>query len=88
MLQSRLSYSQIGTFSLAAYPYSLKLLWSPIVSASLNSSEVDMVKIQNIGITGCCTLDHVGAVVNHCTECTESWFNLFVIQTLMWALTT
>lgn len=27
------SYSQIGVFSLASYPYSLKLLWSPIVDA-------------------------------------------------------
>jgi PAT family acetyl-CoA transporter-like MFS transporter 1 len=27
------SYSAIGVFSLAAYPYSLKLLWSPIVDA-------------------------------------------------------
>lgn len=33
MLQSRLSYAQIGTFSLAAYPYSLKLLWSPVVDS-------------------------------------------------------
>jgi hypothetical protein len=28
-----LSYSQMGVFSLASYPYSLKLLWSPIVDA-------------------------------------------------------
>jgi MFS transporter, PAT family, solute carrier family 33 (acetyl-CoA transportor), member 1 len=28
-----LSYGQIGVFSLATYPYSLKLLWSPIVDA-------------------------------------------------------
>jgi MFS transporter, PAT family, solute carrier family 33 (acetyl-CoA transportor), member 1 len=28
-----LSYSSIGVFSLASYPYSLKLLWSPIVDA-------------------------------------------------------
>lgn len=27
------SYSAIGVFSLAAYPYSLKLFWSPIVDA-------------------------------------------------------
>lgn len=27
------SYGQIGIFSLASYPYSLKLLWSPIVDA-------------------------------------------------------
>ena len=33
LLKSHLSYSQIGIFSLAAYPYSLKLLWSPIVDA-------------------------------------------------------
>ncbi len=31
MLSSRMSYAQMGTFSLAAAPYSLKLLWSPIV---------------------------------------------------------
>ena len=33
LLKSHLSYSQIGIFSLASYPYSLKLLWSPIVDA-------------------------------------------------------
>ena len=33
LLKPFLSYSQIGIFSLAAYPYSLKLLWSPIVDA-------------------------------------------------------
>ena len=33
LLKSHLSYGQIGVFSLAAYPYSLKLLWSPIVDA-------------------------------------------------------
>ena len=31
--KSSLSYSQLGVFSLASYPYSLKLLWSPIVDA-------------------------------------------------------
>lgn len=31
LLKERLSYGQIGMFSLASYPYSLKLLWSPIV---------------------------------------------------------
>ncbi|CAG8510489.1 16414_t:CDS:10 [Acaulospora morrowiae] len=34
LLKSKLSYSQIGIFSLATYPYSLKLLWSPIVDAT------------------------------------------------------
>lgn len=33
LLKKHLSYSQIGVFSLASYPYSLKLLWSPIVDA-------------------------------------------------------
>ena len=33
LLKAKLSYSQIGLFSLASYPYSLKLLWSPIVDA-------------------------------------------------------
>lgn len=33
ILKSKLSYAQVGIFSLASYPYSLKLLWSPIVDA-------------------------------------------------------
>lgn len=33
LLKPKLSYSQIGVFALASYPYSLKLLWSPIVDA-------------------------------------------------------
>lgn len=33
LLKLHLSYGQIGVFSLASYPYSLKLLWSPIVDA-------------------------------------------------------
>ncbi|KAL8668366.1 MAG: hypothetical protein Q9168_006999 [Polycauliona sp. 1 TL-2023] len=33
LLKPHLSYGQIGIFSLASYPYSLKLLWSPIVDA-------------------------------------------------------
>jgi PAT family acetyl-CoA transporter-like MFS transporter 1 len=33
LLKQVVSYSSIGVFSLAAYPYSLKLLWSPIVDA-------------------------------------------------------
>ena len=33
LLKDHFSYGQIGVFSLAAYPYSLKLLWSPIVDA-------------------------------------------------------
>ncbi|KAK6839756.1 acetyl-coenzyme A transporter 1-domain-containing protein [Apiospora arundinis] len=33
LLKEHLSYGEIGIFSLAGYPYSLKLLWSPIVDA-------------------------------------------------------
>ena len=33
LLKSHLSYGQIGVFTLASYPYSLKLLWSPIIDA-------------------------------------------------------
>lgn len=31
--RQKLSYAQLATFSLASYPYSLKLLWSPIVDS-------------------------------------------------------
>ncbi|UZJ56758.1 hypothetical protein CBS101457_006078 [Exobasidium rhododendri] len=33
LLKARLSYSDIGIFMLATYPYSLKLLWSPVVDS-------------------------------------------------------
>lgn len=33
LLKEHLSYSQLATFALAGYPYSLKLLWSPIVDS-------------------------------------------------------
>ena len=33
LLKSKLSYGQIGVFTLAAYPFSMKLAWSPIVDA-------------------------------------------------------
>lgn len=33
LLKSKLSFSQVALFSLASYPYSLKLLWSPVVDA-------------------------------------------------------
>jgi len=40
ILREHLSYSQLATFALSSYPYSLKLLWSPIV---------DSVFIKSIG---------------------------------------
>ncbi|KAG4417968.1 hypothetical protein IFR04_008935 [Cadophora malorum] len=33
LLKPYMSYSALGVFSLASYPYSLKLLWSPVVDA-------------------------------------------------------
>ncbi|KAF8538159.1 acetyl-coenzyme A transporter 1-domain-containing protein [Trichophaea hybrida] len=33
LLKHTLSYGEIGVFTLASYPYSMKLLWSPIVDA-------------------------------------------------------
>lgn len=33
ILKSKLTYVQVGIFSFASYPYSLKLLWSPIIDA-------------------------------------------------------
>lgn len=33
ILKTKVSYAQVGVFLLASYPYSLKLLWSPIVDA-------------------------------------------------------
>ncbi|KAH8834944.1 acetyl-coenzyme A transporter 1-domain-containing protein [Flagelloscypha sp. PMI_526] len=33
LLKEKLTYSAIATFSLSSYPYSLKLLWSPIVDS-------------------------------------------------------
>jgi PAT family acetyl-CoA transporter-like MFS transporter 1 len=33
LLKEHMSYSQIGVFTLATYPYSLKLFWSPIVDS-------------------------------------------------------
>ena len=33
LLQAKASYTQIGIFSVALYPYSFKLLWSPVVDS-------------------------------------------------------
>lgn len=33
LLKAKISYTQVGIFSFASYPYSMKLLWSPIVDA-------------------------------------------------------
>ena len=38
LLREHLSYAQLGVFSLASYPYSLKLFWSPIVDSIFHPS--------------------------------------------------
>lgn len=38
LLKNHMSYGEIGIFTLAGYPYSLKLLWSPIVDAMWSPS--------------------------------------------------
>ncbi|GAA5986085.1 hypothetical protein JCM5350_004426 [Sporobolomyces pararoseus] len=52
LLRAKLSYSQIGIFTLCTYPYSLKLLWSPIVdsifSPKLGRRKSWIVPIQTI----------------------------------------
>ncbi|KZT61825.1 MFS general substrate transporter [Calocera cornea HHB12733] len=52
LLKSRLSYSEIGVFTLCTYPYSLKLFWSPIVdsifSPKLGRRKSWIVPIQTI----------------------------------------
>ncbi|TNY23154.1 acetyl-coenzyme A transporter 1-domain-containing protein, partial [Rhodotorula diobovata] len=52
LLRSKLSYSQIGIFTLCTYPYSLKLLWSPVVdscfSPKLGRRKSWIVPIQSI----------------------------------------
>lgn len=65
LLKAKLSYSQVGIFSLAAYPYSLKLLWSPIVDA-IYSPKVGrrrswIIPIQ--AVSGC-TLIYLGLVLD------------------------
>lgn len=38
LLQANASYTQLGIFSLASYPYSFKLFWSPVVDSLYSSS--------------------------------------------------
>ncbi|KAJ3415066.1 hypothetical protein HDV05_005592 [Chytridiales sp. JEL 0842] len=58
LLKSKLSFSDIALFSLSSYPYSLKLLWSPIVDSlyfkSVGRRKSWIVPIQ--AITGMCLI--------------------------------
>ncbi|KAM9935208.1 hypothetical protein OXX80_005213 [Metschnikowia pulcherrima] len=65
ILKSKVSYSQVGIFSLASYPYSLKLLWSPIVDA-IYSRRIGRRKswILPVQSVSGLTLIYLGLVIN------------------------
>ncbi|GJQ14273.1 hypothetical protein GpartN1_g6064.t1 [Galdieria partita] len=67
LLQERASYTQIGIFTLATYPYSLKLLWSPLVdgyySRRLGRRKTWIIPVQ--------TLSGLSLVL--CSKKIESW---------------
>lgn len=52
LLKAKVSYGQVGVFSLASYPYSMKLLWSPIVDAMYNR-RIGRRKSWIVPIQGC-----------------------------------
>ncbi|ODV78990.1 MFS general substrate transporter [Suhomyces tanzawaensis NRRL Y-17324] len=102
ILKSKLSFSQVGIFSLAAYPYSMKLLWSPIVDA-IYSPKVGrrrswIIPIQLISGT---TLIYLGSIIDtlvenpkpHLTKITVCFFLLVLFCATQdiavdgWALT-
>ncbi|MBW0544424.1 hypothetical protein O181_084139 [Austropuccinia psidii MF-1] len=69
LLASRLSYSQIGLFSLASYPYSLKLLWSPIVDScyftKIGRRKSWIIPVQAlIGLTLWWMSNHIDTLIN------------------------
>ncbi|KNZ53614.1 uncharacterized protein VP01_3187g1 [Puccinia sorghi] len=69
LLRARLSYTQIGLFSLASYPYSLKLLWSPIVDScyfpSIGRRKSWIIPVQAlVGVTLWWLGNHVNVLMN------------------------
>jgi MFS transporter, PAT family, solute carrier family 33 (acetyl-CoA transportor), member 1 len=70
LLKQHVSYTQMGVFSLASYPYSLKLLWSPIVDAvwspKLGRRKSWILPIQTLSGVGMLWLaGHVEGLINH-----------------------
>lgn len=65
ILKTKLSYSQVGIFTLALYPYSLKLIWSPIIDAvylrSIGRRKSWIIPIQ---LTSGLTLLYLGSMIN------------------------
>lgn len=69
ILKSKVSYAQVGVFSLAAYPYSLKLLWSPVVDA-VYSRRIGRRKLWIIPVqlVSGFTLLYLGLMINNLME--------------------
>ncbi|KAI5955355.1 hypothetical protein KGF54_001916 [Candida jiufengensis] len=80
ILKSKLSYSQVGIFSLAAYPYSLKLIWSPFVD-SIYSKKIGrrkswIIPIQTIsGLV----LIYLGFIIDKLIEDPKQYLNLITL---------
>merc|ERR1711981_246128 len=73
LLKQHVSYAQMGVFSLASYPYSLKLLWSPIVDAVWNPKigrrKSWILPIQTLSGFGMLWLaSRVEAMISHAAE--------------------
>jgi PAT family acetyl-CoA transporter-like MFS transporter 1 len=73
LLKQHVSYAQMGVFSLASYPYSLKLLWSPIVDAiwspKFGRRKSWILPIQTLsGISMIWLAGNVDAMMNHAGE--------------------
>ncbi|CAO3683887.1 unnamed protein product [Umbelopsis vinacea] len=81
LLKAKMSYSEIAIFSLSSWPYSLKLLWSPIVDAiywpELGRRKSWIIPIQTL--TGLLFLAlgwHIDAIM------AEDTINIYFITTL------
>lgn len=102
ILKGKVSYSQVGIFTLASYPYSLKLLWSPVVD-SMYSKKMGRRKswIIPVQLVSGVTLLYLGMVINdlmddparYLTKITFSFFLLVFLCATQdiavdgWALT-
>jgi len=81
LLKAKMSYSEIAIFSLSSWPYSLKLLWSPIVDAiywpELGRRKSWIVPIQTLtGILFLALGWHIDAIM------AEDNINIYFITTL------
>ncbi|KAH6570120.1 hypothetical protein BASA62_004478 [Batrachochytrium salamandrivorans] len=77
LLKSKLGYSDLALFSLSSYPYSMKLLWSPIVDStfirSIGRRKSWIVPIQAIlGLSLLVLGSHIDAVMAQVHPCVHS----------------